>query len=204
MSSDGMSNKDFEIETALKAFRLWSGHPHIKRRDITAGQTAIRSAGSQQSESQSTVWMSYYRLLSRILQNGLPYHPLSQGTPRRQLATEIRRVEAVCESVLLRETSFPVASDSNPQVEAWAEEVISNWEVLCGPSWRDADLGEGGQDAVSRNVLDVSNAETAYVCPNFANVIRFFTELQQKLITHIRSCGVYFTCILLWQSLILP
>jgi hypothetical protein len=38
--------------------------------------------------------------------------------------------------------------------------VISNWEVLCGPEWQDSDLGEGGQNAVSRNVLDVSSTTT--------------------------------------------
>lgn len=146
---------DFEIETALKAFRLWSGHPHVKDRDIAAGQR-VNQSGLPHSESQSSIWMAYYRLLSLILRYGLSYFPLSSGPPRLQLATEIRRVESVCESVLLRETKFPLASDSNPQVEAWTEDVISNWEVLCGPSWRDDDLGEGGQDAISRNVLDVS------------------------------------------------
>ncbi|OKL64411.1 hypothetical protein UA08_00217 [Talaromyces atroroseus] len=154
MSFNEPSENEFEIEIALKAFRLWSGHPHVKRRDIAAGQTPTHTAGIYQSEPQSSVWMSYYKLLSVILRHGLPYFPLSPGTPRRQLANEIRRVETVCESVLLRETKFPVASDSNPQVEAWTEEVIKNWEVLCGPGWRNDDL-DGGQDAVSRNVLDI-------------------------------------------------
>lgn len=154
--SNDAGDYDFEIETALKAFRLWSGHPHIKGRDIAASQRGIQSGPSHDSDSQSSIWMAYYRLLSLILQYGLSYFPLSSGSPRRQLATEIRRVETVCESVLLRETKFPLASDSNPKVEAWTEDVISNWEVLCGPSWRDDDLGEGGQDAISRNVLDVS------------------------------------------------
>jgi hypothetical protein len=157
LSNDSGEN-DFEIETALKAFRLWSGHPHIKDRDIAGGQRAIQSGSAHNTDSQSSIWTAYYRILSLILQYGLSYYPLSKGSPRRQLATEIRRVETVCESVLLRETKFPLASANNPQVEAWAEDVISNWEVLCGPSWRDDDLGEGGQDAISRNVLDVSNS----------------------------------------------
>ncbi|QGA16829.1 hypothetical protein EYB26_004499 [Talaromyces marneffei] len=148
-------NHDFEIETALKAFRLWSGHPQIKGQDIAASQRGIQSGSSHNSDSQSSIWMAYYKLLSLILQNGLSYYPLSSGSPRRQLATEIRRVETVCESVLLRGTKFPLASGSNPHVEAWTEDVISNWEVLCGPSWRDDDVGEGGQDSISRNVLDI-------------------------------------------------
>lgn len=156
VSSDETDNNNFEIEIALKAFRLWSGHPYVKRRDIAAGQRTVRVAGAQQSDSQPSIWMSYYKFLSMILQKRLPYFPPSPEAPHRQLATEIRRVEAVCESVLLRETKFPVASDNNPQVEAWVEEVISNWEVLCGPSWSDEDIGKGGQVAISRNVLDVS------------------------------------------------
>ncbi|EED18194.1 filamentation protein (Rhf1), putative [Talaromyces stipitatus ATCC 10500] len=154
LSNDGEDN-DFAIETALKAFRLWSGHPHTKGRDIAASQRNTQNSSSQLAESQLSIWMTYYKILSLILQYGLSYFPLSSGSPRRQLATEIRRVESVCESVLLRETKFPLASDSNPQVEAWTEDIISNWEVLCGPSWRNDDLGEGGQDAISRNVLDI-------------------------------------------------
>lgn len=193
--SNDAGDNDFAIETALKAFRLWSGHPHIKGRDIAADQRGIQSGSSQHSDSQLSIWMAYYRLLSLILQYGLSYFPLSSGPPRRLLATEIRRVEAVCETVLLRETKFPLASDSNPQVEAWTEDVISNWEVLCGPSWRNDDLGEGGQDAISRNVLDVSYNSIL----NFqftADVLRYSIELQQKPIIHIPSCDACFTCML--------
>jgi hypothetical protein len=51
---------------------------------------------------------------------------------------------------------FPTASSQDSQVEEWVEQVISNWQVLCGPEWQDSDLGEGGQNAVGRNVLEVS------------------------------------------------
>lgn len=185
--SNDAGDCDFEIETALKAFRLWSGHPHIKGRDIAASQRAIQSGSPHHSDSQSSIWMAYYKLLSLILQYGLSYFSLSSGSPRRQLATELRRVETVCESVLLRETKFPLASDSNPQVEAWTEDVISNWEVLCGPSWRDDDLGEGGQDAISRNVLDVSY--TSISQSELTDSFRYSIELQQKPIIHTPFCG---------------
>ncbi|KAH8702530.1 putative filamentation protein [Talaromyces proteolyticus] len=146
---------DFEIELALKAFRLWSGHPYVKRRDITAGHAINQSPGSSESGSPFSMWMSYYRLLSTILQHGMQYFPPSRGSPHNQLADELRRVETVCESALLREIRFPTASSSNPQVEVWVEEVIHNWEVLCGPGWRNDDFGESVQDAISRNVLDI-------------------------------------------------
>ncbi|CRG87083.1 Protein FAM193A [Talaromyces islandicus] len=142
----------FEIGLALKAFRLWSGHPYVKRRDIISGN---QSTGSSESGSPFTMWMSYFGLLSTILQNGMEYFPPSNGASRSQLAEELRRVETVCESALLREVRFPTANTSNPQVEVWVEEVIHNWEVLCGPSWRDADFGEGGQDVIGHNVLDI-------------------------------------------------
>lgn len=151
--SNTVGNEDFKIETALKAFRLWSGHPYTKSRDVAASQKTLHD---RDVISKSSIWMTYYKVLSSILQYGLPYFPPSTGSSRRQLATELRQVEAICESILLRETKFPLARGSNPQVETWTEDVISNWQVLCGPAWDDEDLGDGGQDAVSRNVLDVN------------------------------------------------
>lgn len=100
--------------------------------------------------------MSYYEFLSTILQHGFPYSAHGEGPRRVQLSTEFRRVESVCENILLRTVKFPKAHSRNRQVEDWVEKVIRNWEVLCGPGWSDEDFGEGGQDAVSRNVLDVS------------------------------------------------
>ncbi|KAL1984442.1 hypothetical protein VTN96DRAFT_9136 [Rasamsonia emersonii] len=144
-------------EIALKAFRLWFAHPQVKRRELSPTVPASQLAGPSEPASQTSVWMSYYKFLSTILQRGMVYFPQSQsqGSVRAQLANEIRRIEAICENVLLREVRFPRANASNPQVESWVEQVIRNWEVLCGPDWRDEELGEGGQDAVGRNVLDI-------------------------------------------------
>ncbi|KAJ6155587.1 Tetratricopeptide-like helical, partial [Penicillium chermesinum] len=50
---------------------------------------------------------------------------------------------------------WALAINSNSPVEAWVEQVIGNWQILCGPYWHDQDLGEGGQNAVGRNVLDI-------------------------------------------------
>lgn len=144
---------DNHVEVALKLFRLWSAHPHVKQ-GITSHATEID--GPAEPASKAAIWKSYYDLLTAILQHGLTYFPPTDGPERPQFASEIRRVESLYESVLLQEERFPVANALNPLVENWVEQVIRNWEILCGPQWRDEDVGEGGQDSVGRNVLDVS------------------------------------------------
>lgn len=142
------------IATTLGFFRLWASHPSVKQMTLPQG---MLMDGTTEPVSKSPTWKSYYNLLSSILQQGLPYCPPANGPERPQLASEIRRVEGLCEASILRETKFPTADSSNPEVEAWVEQVIQNWEVLCGAGWSDEELGEGGQNAVGRNVLDVSS-----------------------------------------------
>ncbi|GLA15053.1 hypothetical protein AnigIFM62618_001539 [Aspergillus niger] len=140
------------IATTLGFFRLWASHPSVKQMTLPQG---MLMDSTTEPVSKSPTWKSYYNLLSRILQQGLPYCPPANGPERPQLASEIRRVESLCEASILRETKFPTADSSNPEVEAWVEQVIQNWEVLCGAGWTDEELGEGGQNAVGRNVLDI-------------------------------------------------
>jgi hypothetical protein len=102
----------------------------------------------------------------------------NDGPERPQLAGELRRIEAICENNLLREVKFPTASSNNSEVEEWVEQVIRNWEVLCGPHWQDQDLGEGGQNTVGRNVLDVSANQVIH--------LRVFADVSLNL----RSCIV--------------
>lgn len=140
------------IATALGFFRLWASHPQVK---LVALPQGMNTNSATEPISRSPIWRSYYNLLSYILQQGLPYSPPASGPERPQLASEIRRVESLCEASVLRETKFPAANSSSPEIEAWVEQVIQNWEVLCGSNWTDEELGEGGQNAVGRNVLDV-------------------------------------------------
>ncbi|RAH77372.1 hypothetical protein BO86DRAFT_370968 [Aspergillus japonicus CBS 114.51] len=140
------------VTTALGFLRLWASHPNNKQ--ATASQT-VHANSSTEAVLRSSLWKSYYQLLTAILRHGVPYSPSTNGPERPQLASEIRRVETLYEATLLRETKFPSANSSNPQVEEWVEEVISNWQVLGGPDWTDDELGEGGQNAVGRNVLDI-------------------------------------------------
>lgn len=155
--AQGPQASDKTVELALKSFRLWSAHPTVK------SPSADQNVFPAESVTQSSIWMSYYDLLSAILQTGIVYVPPSEGSARLQLASEFRRVEGICENNLLKEVRFPSASAKTSQVEDWVEQVIRNWEVLCGSDWTDEDLGEGGQNAFGRNVLDVSEDKTTDV-----------------------------------------
>ena len=148
------------VEFALWAFRAWASHGDINQVDpaSSAGKNLADGLGSRFS-----IWMSYYRFLSVVLQRRLPYSPPAEGPHRVQLFSEFRRVETVCENILLRNVKFPRAHGANHQIERWVEQVIQNWEVLCSHEWSDGDFGEGGQDAVSRNVLDVSCLPHPYI-----------------------------------------
>ncbi|KAJ5775228.1 uncharacterized protein N7511_000239 [Penicillium nucicola] len=140
-----------QVHVALRLLRLWASHPFVKQGNPTRSSNADGSG----TVSRSSVWTSYYGFLTIVLHDRLVYTGPNDGPDRPQLASELRRVEAICEGNLLREVKFPTASSQNNQVEEWVEQVISNWEILCGPEWQDSDLGEGGQNAVGRNVLDI-------------------------------------------------
>lgn len=139
-------------EVALRFFRLWSALPDVKQ--VSAPQASHTKAPDH--ISRVDVWKSYYDILSLILRGALEYSAPADGPARPQLALELRRVQSIYETCLLREVKFPTASGTNDRIEAWVEQVIQNWEILCGASWRDDELGDGGQSAFARNVLDVS------------------------------------------------
>jgi hypothetical protein len=144
------------VEIALKLFRLWAALPAVKQ-GLAVPKPSHLDAST--TLSRTAIWKAYYGFLTTVLQDGLVYTAPNDGPGRPQLASELRRIESICEGNLLREVKFPTASSNNSDVEEWVEQVIRNWEVLCGPHWQDQDLGEGGQNAVGRNVLDVSAIE---------------------------------------------
>ncbi|KAG0155752.1 hypothetical protein PDIDSM_2925 [Penicillium digitatum] len=136
-------------DLAFQLLRLWAAHP------------AVKQGGSAKSPSnvclapRSSVWAAYYKLLTAALRGELTYTGPNDGPDRPQLSSEFRRVETNYERSFLSEILFPTASSQNSQVEEWVEQVISNWQILCGPEWQDSDVGEGGQDEVGRNVLEI-------------------------------------------------
>ncbi|KAF2142921.1 uncharacterized protein K452DRAFT_248537 [Aplosporella prunicola CBS 121167] len=159
---------DVDPEIALRTFQLWlrlldNGKAPQFSNELQDGQAGIRR----------TVWKAHYNTLTIILQRGLLYagspdlptallgagaeHATEEQylTARLQQRSELKIVESVYEALLLRETRFPKASENNEEMDGWAEAVMSNWRILCGPSWTDEELGEGGKSAVGRGVLDI-------------------------------------------------
>ncbi|KAF2114774.1 filamentation protein-like protein [Lophiotrema nucula] len=148
-----------EPSEALQAYRFWA-----KYWESTAKNTTGESSNS--AKYRRLAWKAYYESLSIILRDNLTYAPEThylessaekQRVPnvRLQQRAEIKRVEAIYESLLLKEKHFPKASQYNGEIEAWVDAVMENWRYLCGPNWSDGDLGEGGKEGVGRGVLDI-------------------------------------------------
>lgn len=130
----------------LRALRIWSTLT-LK----TQEESPSRYGNTRSHISRHAVWQIYYRIISSELAN--PQQPSS--TSRSSQASELRAVESAYEAAFLRNRKFPKATESNAPVEEWVEQVIQNWWILCGPEWHESDLGEGGRNAVTRNVLDI-------------------------------------------------
>jgi cargo-transport protein YPP1 len=150
-----------EPEDALQIYRYWAKYWNSTGKGIDTADMA---------RPRRSAWKAYYDTLSVILQNHLPYdveqvsaNAITEKTITRpqlnirlQQRAELKRVETIYETLLLKEISFPKASENNHEIEAWTDAVMENWRILCGPTWSDDDLGEGGKEAAGRGVLDVS------------------------------------------------
>ncbi|KAK0251486.1 hypothetical protein B0A54_15511 [Friedmanniomyces endolithicus] len=119
------------------------------------------------------VWKAYYSLLSMILSHDLLYNVSANVgsdlllVPRRAMSTqqymeakirqraELKRVETTYESLLLNETQFPKASQTNAEVELWIEQAVINWRTLSSADWSDEELGDGGKATLGRDMLDI-------------------------------------------------
>lgn len=131
-------------ETREKAFQLWS-------QLAKTPQSAPSKYGHTSAHvSRDSVWAVYYKLISHKLKHS--HHATSAS--RTAQATQLRTIEAAYESNFLRNRKFPKATESNTVIEEWVESVIQNWLILCGPGWREDELGHG-RNGVTRNVLDI-------------------------------------------------
>jgi hypothetical protein len=151
---------------ALRTYRYWA-----KFWDATSKSGGTDAANAQY---RRLAWKAYYDSLSTILRHDLAHEPdqtpiiqekpqsHSQSDARLRQRAELKRVETVYENLLIRETHFPKASETNHEVESWVDSVMDNWRLLCGPTWSDDDLGEGGKEGVARGVLDVSTTHEDY------------------------------------------
>jgi cargo-transport protein YPP1 len=147
LSSSGSHER---IDVALQAFRHWalfSAKSQVTARDEFGIARLIRQ--------KIEIWKAYYLFLSKLLQHGIDHHTFGEKHTRLHQVGELRRIESTYENELLSVTRFPKAHESNRAIEEWVEQVIRNWEVLCGRSWPEAELGEGGRNAYGRNVLDI-------------------------------------------------
>jgi tetratricopeptide (TPR) repeat protein len=155
------------LTDALRAFNAWNDFWQ-RSPPTTAGHG---DSPSRIDVPRRQVWRAYYDLLSTILQSGLMYSVISSdrihlGTKdtipeehqlpsKQRQRADLKRVESTYESLLIQETQFPKASQTNLEVEQLIEQAMRNWRIICGAGWTDAELGQGGKENVSRTMLDI-------------------------------------------------
>lgn len=143
---------------SIACFRCWARYWEATGSSLAGG---VGFKGSSNSVPRRAIWKEYYSSLSQVLQHNLAFAPgnlgnASHDTPARtQLHTELKRVEAGYERLLISETEFPRADEHREEVEGFVSEVVKNWAILCGRGWSEEHLGEGGRAALSRGVLQI-------------------------------------------------
>ena len=170
-----------------------------------AGRT-VRSGGSTPS---SQVWRAYYDMLSDFLQNSI-VQPVFRS--KAQQCTELKNVEKTLEAIRLKETNFPRADQVNVQIEHWADQVMANWRILCGPSWREEDLGGADAAVLGRGVLDVGYCTLLYIRSSLSvltiiaddMIHRYYTGSRPEPFTPLEFCGTFLRFTHHWQIFTLP
>ena len=210
----------FHLWTSLSQVVVSNQKPEMAYDTVTRRPQLI-DLGREVDYSRWDVWMAYYRTLSYILQKGFMYAPSYTANNPKVLHSrlgimddeflkvrllqraELKRVETSIESKLLVETGFPRSNERNQRVERWVDAVMANWRIMCGPTWQDDELGEGGKNAIARGVLDVRL--TYLRALSWANIYaRRFIEPQPRLIILRRYFGICLRYTLTWQNLTLP
>jgi predicted DNA-binding transcriptional regulator AlpA len=195
---------------ALRTYRYWAKFGDAPARTAGHGQAHDAPASARQ---RRLAWKAYYDSLSTILRHRLPYEPEpspataekpplhSQSSLRLRQRAELKRVETLYEALLIKETQFPKASETNHEVEAWVDSAIDNWRLLSGPTWSDADLGEGGKEGIARSVLDVRLALLSRRHASELTRVRSSTALQPRRSTRPRYCAISSLYTPPWPSL---
>lgn len=152
----------------LAPFRAWAEFWDVKPgRDLRV----LNDASNRGDFSRKSVWLAYYDTLSILLQVEDMYssifsvHRSGKGrpqpetnffsSPKSQQCAELHRVESIYESFLLNELTFPKANEHTPEIEAWVDQVVANWKIVCRPGWLDKDHADVGKTSTSRRVLAV-------------------------------------------------
>ncbi|KAK7960867.1 filamentation protein [Apiospora saccharicola] len=151
--------KTLEDPNSLAPFRTWAKYWDTSRTQstsVTGGQ------GFRDAVPRRRVWYEYYGAISAILRQDLPFPtgfvdkvPEDDASARNQLRTELKKVEAAYEALLLTETTFPRADEEREEVELFVQTVMVNWTILSGREWDEHDLGHGGKEGLSRGTLDI-------------------------------------------------
>lgn len=153
----------------LAPFRTWAEFWEIKF-DQNIG--TLLAPFYHRDISPIIVWQAYYDILSILFQIESTYPFISEvkntfgkggslyethffAKSKSQQCVELKRVESIYEDFLLNDLNFPKANEATPEVEAWVDQVMNNWRVLCGPTWRHEDHGDGGKESTARSVLAV-------------------------------------------------
>lgn len=155
------------LTDALRAFTVWNDFwQRSQSNAATSGDSPSRI-----DIPRRQVWHAYYNLLSSMLQDGLAYYMASDGrihigaihtfpenfrtSSKQSQRADLKRVESTYESLLIQETQFPKASQTNVEVEQWVEQAMKNWRIISGFGWTDAEIGQGGKESVGRTMLDI-------------------------------------------------
>lgn len=161
-----------DTRAMLAPFRAWADF-WIGTSKYTNG-TGLVKFNMVQPSSRRKTWQLYYDTLSEILQRETPYPVGTRGpsvtpreissdnvksleNPKLQQSIELRQVEGAYEEVLLKDVSFPKANEVNVEVESWVDQIMANWRKISGPAWLNEDIGRGGKEVLTRNVLAVSH-----------------------------------------------
>lgn len=149
---------DVSIEDtkSLVCFRSWA-----RWWDPSKGAPLAGGYGFKGSVPRQRIWSEYYKVLSTILQQDLPYptaHAASstdESSARAQLLVELKRAETAFEALLLNETTFPKAEEERADIEDFVATLMRNWTILSGRGWSERDLGQDGKAGLGASVLDI-------------------------------------------------
>ena len=132
----------------LAPFRAYSRYWNTK----TASNAGVLSKADDGQSLSMRTWACYYDTLSVLLQRETMEHVFDS---KLQQGVELKKVEAMYESILLQEIAFPRADQSSAHIESWVDQVMANWRVMCGHTWQDEDFGKGGKASLGYGVLSV-------------------------------------------------
>lgn len=132
----------------LAPFRAYSKYWNTK----TASNAGMLSKADDGQSLSMRTWACYYDTLSVLLQRETMENVFDS---KLQQGIELKKVEAMYESILLEEITFPRADQSSSLIESWVDQVMANWRIMCGHTWQNEDFGKGGKASLGYGVLSV-------------------------------------------------